>query len=504
METTTVAASTLPSRAKFLACAPPPSSPPTVPARSVASGSLVVRHHSDSFSEEPGRQQKNHVVKILINPKSSTDRPDGVSRNGDAAAPRDRQTDSVVCDVAPCVRISVNSESEMIENHTMTETTGAFFCYGTYNCGVKSSGQISPFSDTPDSGTCSDLDGAPPPLPKKKGDGISITLIESHKRAPSSSSGAEVDTDDDESNISCDSLNSGKISPVNIHTVVSSESDKSSYLPQMLLQDIRQRNKKLSPADPPPVIIEKSYEERKKEEREEKIEKKFTADMFYNFHINEHVNNVKPQTVVEDETFAGFKDMLNGGAATIRSAKGTVRGVKNRVRAGIATFLQIHSTGKNYKEKEAGKVVVYTTTMGIVRETYQACMKVKQILRTLLVKYEERDVFMSSEYQAEIQERMQCKDILVPQMFVDGQHIGDAETIERLNETGELRRILKPFKSMDVCTTCKVCGGFRLLPCQICNGSKKSVHRNHFTAEFVALKCMNCDEVGLVRCTSCS
>jgi glutaredoxin len=101
---------------------------------------------------------------------------------------------------------------------------------------------------------------------------------------------------------------------------------------------------------------------------------------------------------------------------------------------------------QNYKEKDAGKVVVYTTTMGILRETYQACMKVKQILRTLLVKFEERDVFMSNEYQNEIRERMRCEHILVPQVFVDGQHVGDAETIERLNETGELRRILKPFK----------------------------------------------------------
>lgn len=56
---------------------------------------------------------------------------------------------------------------------------------------------------------------------------------------------------------------------------------------------------------------------------------------------------------------------------------------------------------------------------------------------------------------------------------------------------------------MDVCTTCKACGGFRLLPCPVCNGSKKSVHRNHFTTEFVALKCMNCDEVGLVKCSFC-
>lgn len=59
------------------------------------------------------------------------------------------------------------------------------------------------------------------------------------------------------------------------------------------------------------------------------------------------------------------------------------------------------------------------------------------------------------------------------------------------------------FQSPDACTTCQVCGGYRLLPCPMCNGSKKSVHRNHFTTEMIALKCMNCDEVGLVQCYAC-
>lgn len=122
---------------------------------------------------------------------------------------------------------------------------------------------------------------------------------------------------------------------------------------------------------------------------------------------------------------------------------------------------------QSYKEKDAGKVVVYTTTMGIIRDTYQACMKVKQILRTLLVKFEERDVFMSTEYQNEIRERMRCDQILIPQVYIDGQHCGviktflrlftklityffiysqDAETIERLNESGELRKLLRAYK----------------------------------------------------------
>lgn len=79
---------------------------------------------------------------------------------------------------------------------------------------------------------------------------------------------------------------------------------------------------------------------------------------------------------------------------------------------------------QSYKEKDAGKVVLYTTSLGIVRDTYAKCANVKQILRTSLVKFEERDVFMSSEYQQEIKDRMQSGQIQVPQLYVDGQLIG--------------------------------------------------------------------------------
>ncbi|CRK97312.1 CLUMA_CG010706, isoform A [Clunio marinus] len=158
----------------------------------------------------------------------------------------------------------------------------------------------------------------------------------------------------------------------------------------------------------------------------------------------------------------------------------------------------------NYKDKDGGKIVVYTTSMGVVRSTYAKCQTVKKILRTLMVKFEERDVFMSHVHQQEIRDRMQTDEIDVPQLFVDGQYIGNADQVERLNEMGELRQMLKPFKCMDSTITCQVCGGYNMLPCPSCGGSKKSVHRNHFTAEFIALKCMNCDEVGLVKCFNCT
>lgn len=79
---------------------------------------------------------------------------------------------------------------------------------------------------------------------------------------------------------------------------------------------------------------------------------------------------------------------------------------------------------QTWQEKEAGKVVLYTTTMGIVRDTYQRCLQVRQILRTHLVKYVERDVFMSREVQKEIRERLGGDTIAVPQLFVEGNLIG--------------------------------------------------------------------------------
>uniref|UniRef100_A0A0A9Z641 Glutaredoxin domain-containing protein n=1 Tax=Lygus hesperus TaxID=30085 RepID=A0A0A9Z641_LYGHE len=185
--------------------------------------------------------------------------------------------------------------------------------------------------------------------------------------------------------------------------------------------------------------------------------------------------------------------ILNGRLIDTSGLESPGRGSKDR---------RVHCT-KTWQEREAGKVVVYTTTMGIVRETSQRCLMVRHILKTNLVKYTEKDVFMSREVQTELRDRMGQSYVELPQVFVEGIHIGDADTVEKLNESGELRKMLKPYRSMDACTTCQVCGGFRLLPCSVCNGSKKSVHRNQFSTELVALKCMHCDENGLIKCYAC-
>ncbi|XP_032665605.1 glutaredoxin domain-containing cysteine-rich protein CG31559-like [Odontomachus brunneus] len=479
--------------------------------------------------------------------------------------------------------------TETLNSSSLGGRPNACFYYNSYqsplNGMVMSSGQCSP-SDTLDSGTCSDLDGTPPPLPKKKNSSMVILSNNTHNRTGSlTSSGAEVDSDDNESNISCDSLNGAEVngeyrvhstskdlvtkdaveekavadvveksdvrvastnddrqvekssgvrqqvsavtelgsapcSPVSSASVSPSPSgtsslSKASSTPRVRSPDpaIELNGKPLSP-----VIKERTYEERKQREQE-RIEQEcadvgqnqstghkylYEDDRYYNFHVNElrgnnNNSNGEHGVAEKEECFAGYK--IHDKEA-IRSAKGTVRGVKNRVRAGIATFLQTPSS-KAYVEREKGRVVLYTTSLGIVRETFTNCMKMKQMLWTNMVKYEEADLFRDTELQTELRDRTDSEVVTLPQLFVDGQHIGGVDTVERLNESGELRRILEPYQCKDACVVCTYCGGFQRLLCPVCHGSKRSVHRNEFTVEFVALKCAKCDVFGMIRCPHC-
>ncbi|CAL1274541.1 unnamed protein product [Larinioides sclopetarius] len=79
-----------------------------------------------------------------------------------------------------------------------------------------------------------------------------------------------------------------------------------------------------------------------------------------------------------------------------------------------------------------------------------------------------------------------------------------AEVIEQLNEIGHLRELVRPYKKLSVGGICQQCGGYRYLLCPVCGGSKKSVtHRHHFSEDLVALRCVTCDESGLIRCQQC-
>lgn len=77
----------------------------------------------------------------------------------------------------------------------------------------------------------------------------------------------------------------------------------------------------------------------------------YENDKYISFHLNERVDNAMSHDrdtfnrTKDDDSFAGYRDITASNvASTIRSSKGTIRGVKNRVRNGIATFLQMQQT----------------------------------------------------------------------------------------------------------------------------------------------------------------
>ena len=74
--------------------------------------------------------------------------------------------------------------------------------------------------------------------------------------------------------------------------------------------------------------------------------------------------------------------------------------------------------------REQGRLVVYVTTMGIVRPTYQQCQRVRQILRQLMAEFEERDLFLSVDHQQELQRRLGADRVSPPQVFIDGNLLG--------------------------------------------------------------------------------
>ena len=62
--------------------------------------------------------------------------------------------------------------------------------------------------------------------------------------------------------------------------------------------------------------------------------------------------------------------------------------------------------------------------MTVIRKTHERCKKVQKILQTHMVRYEERDLFMSKENQKELRERLDASDVTLPQVFADGAPLG--------------------------------------------------------------------------------
>lgn len=203
-----------------------------------------------------------------------------------------------------------------------------------------------------DSGTCSDAE--PPALPPKMNRKKQHVLSESFCSDTSSASSSDS-AQNNEHLMSDNPLMSPNLIR-SIHKVA--KTDPIALLPTSLLIDIRNRSVDFRES----LDQDKSSSDEQDEQEsncsdlelcnrnsiEEKLMNYYSDDSFYRFHINENLSYeldaYKMTHDESDESFAGLKDLRSGSSSTIRSKNGTIRGIKNRVRSGISTFLQMQQT----------------------------------------------------------------------------------------------------------------------------------------------------------------
>ncbi|XP_051138742.1 uncharacterized protein At3g28850 [Andrographis paniculata] len=145
------------------------------------------------------------------------------------------------------------------------------------------------------------------------------------------------------------------------------------------------------------------------------------------------------------------------------------------------------------------RIIVYYTSLRGIRKTYEDCCMARSIIRGFLVRVDERDISMDRSYRTELEEALKGREAILPQVFIRGKRIGGAEEIKRLNETGELAKLLEGFPITDSGRICTVCGDARFVPCKNCSGSRKVYDDGNGELR----RCPECNENGLIRCSGC-
>ncbi|WCJ19936.1 Glutaredoxin family protein [Euphorbia peplus] len=143
------------------------------------------------------------------------------------------------------------------------------------------------------------------------------------------------------------------------------------------------------------------------------------------------------------------------------------------------------------------QIILYFTSLRIVRKTFEDCRAVRSILRGFRVPIDERDLSMDGRFLDELQTITGAKKVSLPVVFIAGKYVGGADEIREMNESGELKKMISlvPFVENNVCD---LCGGLRFIVCEQCNGSHKI-----FTEKYGFRSCTTCNVDGLIRCPVC-
>ncbi|XP_073269717.1 uncharacterized protein [Primulina huaijiensis] len=148
------------------------------------------------------------------------------------------------------------------------------------------------------------------------------------------------------------------------------------------------------------------------------------------------------------------------------------------------------------------KIVVYFTSLRVVRRTFEDCKAVRSILRSFRVSIDERDLSMDSGFMDELQRilgQSEKSKLTLPRVFIGGRYVGGVDEVKHLHESGQLKKHVEGLPSEDP-GTCEVCSGYRFILCRACSGS----HKCYNSEKSGFRSCAMCNENGLIRCPSCS
>lgn len=147
-----------------------------------------------------------------------------------------------------------------------------------------------------------------------------------------------------------------------------------------------------------------------------------------------------------------------------------------------------------------GAVVIYTTSLRGIRKTFEDCSRVRYLLQSSKVLFDERDVSMHLEFREELWRVLEQRAI-PPRLFVKGRYVGGADEVLGLHEQGRLLPLLEGMPvDRSGGAVCEECAGMRFVVCFWCSGGRKVFQDESAAA---AALCQHCNENGLVLCPNC-
>lgn len=97
---------------------------------------------------------------------------------------------------------------------------------------------------------------------------------------------------------------------------------------------------------------------------------------------------------------------------------------------------------------EHGRVVIYLSSLQVIRRTSERCKRALALLHNFGVKVDQRDLAYNKAYIHELYERLGTDRFDMPQIFLNGKYFGTLEHLEKWVEHGKMRSLLDKITSV--------------------------------------------------------